>query len=328
MCAAAVSPTHSAPRSPPPPPQNLTCRLLRTLLAAGADPSATADGGGTALQEASRSGPVQATKLLLEYGADHAHVNDLGHTALTIAEAADRGEIVRLLQSWDGIRVGYEQVEYAKAWEGFCDTPAATLAQSATASRVITDLSLKRHQMTLQRTNNGGRVPVDRTGEPRSAGPRAAHAAAGRYAAAASRRARDELGYRRTATADAGAAGELPPSGQRMRIELTERKRAGTALDAASVSGAPAPAHLTASGGRQHLRATKKKGVTDDIGRDYGGGAAAAGERPPPTADGRARFNPVELLPPENASKDKQERFARPLSLGARSVIVTEPWDV
>ena len=77
--------------------QDNDTELLRSLLAQGLDPNATAAGGETALMRAASSGHLEAVRLLLENGADVNAKRSDGFTALIRAAFFGHAEVVRAL---------------------------------------------------------------------------------------------------------------------------------------------------------------------------------------------------------------------------------------
>jgi ankyrin repeat protein len=72
--------------------------MVRLLLDAGADPSASTDDGFTALMAASGEGYAEIVRLLLQSGADVTAQNKRGSTALRLASQENHLEVIEILQ--------------------------------------------------------------------------------------------------------------------------------------------------------------------------------------------------------------------------------------
>ena len=72
--------------------------VVKVLLAAGANPNLTEDGGGTPLMMAATFGDTEIVKMLLAADANPNVVANIGKTALDAAKETGRSEIVRILE--------------------------------------------------------------------------------------------------------------------------------------------------------------------------------------------------------------------------------------
>ena len=66
----------------------------------GADPDSRDNGGETPLHQASRSGGIEALKVLLEVGADASATSDFEETVLDVAKPVMQDAIALLLRSF------------------------------------------------------------------------------------------------------------------------------------------------------------------------------------------------------------------------------------
>jgi ankyrin repeat protein len=74
--------------------------MVRQLLDAGGDPSASTDEGFTPLMAASGEGYVEIVKLLLQSGADVTAKNKRGSTPLSLACQENHREVIDILNSY------------------------------------------------------------------------------------------------------------------------------------------------------------------------------------------------------------------------------------
>jgi hypothetical protein len=110
----------------------------------------------------SRRGPIQAVKMLLQFGADSEMRNDSGQTAGFVAKQQKQQEAEQLLRIWPALVDPHKKAEFLAEWRSFLDdVDIPIVVPSASARRVLDDLTIAEHQDTLKRWKRPGMPVVD-----------------------------------------------------------------------------------------------------------------------------------------------------------------------
>jgi hypothetical protein len=139
-----------------------TVAILKLLLSHGADANVRDGGGGAPLHDAARRGPIKAVKMLLQFGADSEIRNDSGQSAKFLAKQQKQFEAEQLLTIWPKLVDPHKKAEFLSEWKGFLDdVDIPIVVPSASARRVLDDLTIAEHQDTLVRWKRAGMPVID-----------------------------------------------------------------------------------------------------------------------------------------------------------------------
>ena len=105
---------------------------------------------------------IQAVKILLQFKADSEMRNDSGQMPKYVAKQQKMAENEQLLSCWPQLIEPHNKAEFLAEWKYFLDdVDIPIVVPSASAQRVLDDLTIAEHQDTLKRWKRKGMPVID-----------------------------------------------------------------------------------------------------------------------------------------------------------------------